>query len=279
MARFEGRTVVLTGSASGIGRETAVRFAAEGAHVIGGDLNEAGGEDTARMCRDAGGGGGFVRTDVTSEDDVAGLIGRAVEDRGGIDALFNNAGSGGAYGPIDEVASDDWDRTVNLLMRSVFYGIKHAAPHMKARGGGAIVSTSSVAGVRGFRYGHAYSAAKAGVINLTRSAAIELGPYGVRVNCVGPGDILTPMQGGGDPAAIERTLDGRQPLRRAGRSADVASAVLYLASDDAAWITGETIMIDGGFTAGIWTYDQSIEPDSVPKAMFLGPTYLTNPVR
>ena len=193
--------------------------------------------------------------------------------------LFNNAGSGGAYGPVEEVASDDWDRTVNLLLRSVFYGTKHVVPHMKRAGRGAIVSTSSVAGARGFRYGHAYSAAKAGVINLTRSTAIELGPYGIRANCVCPGDILTPMQGGGDPAAIEASLNEKQPIRRAGQSTDVAGAVLFLASEEAGWVTGESITIDGGFTAGIWSYDQSIEPDTVPRAMFLGPTFLNNPTR
>jgi NAD(P)-dependent dehydrogenase (short-subunit alcohol dehydrogenase family) len=279
MSRFEGKTVVLTGSASGIGWETALRFAREGAHVVGGDLNVDGGQEVAALCRDAAGSADFVETNVTREEDIVRLIGRAIETRGQIDVLFNNAGSGGAYGPVEEVESDNWDHTINLLLRSVFYGTKHAVPHMKRAGTGAIVSTSSVAGLRGFRYGHAYSAAKAGVINLTRSTAIELGPYGIRVNCVCPGDILTPMQGAGDVAEIQARLDANQPIRRAGQSADVAAAVLYLASDDAGWVTGEALTIDGGFTVGIWTYGQSIEPGTVPKAMFLGPTFRDNVVR
>ncbi len=279
MSRFKNKTVVMTGSASGIGRETAIRFAAEGAHVIGADLNEAGGHATAELCRGAGGSADFLVTNVTVEKDIIDLIGHAIESRGAIDVLFNNAGSGGAYGPVEDVASDDWDHTINLLLRSVFYGIKHAVPHMKARGAGAIVSTSSVAGIRGFRFGHAYCSAKAGVINLTRSTAIELGPYGIRVNCVCPGDILTPMQGGGDVAEIERTLDRRQPIPRAGQPRDVAGAVLYLASDDAQWVTGEAITMDGGFTLGIWNYDQKIDAASIPAAQFLGPTFLHNPSR
>jgi NAD(P)-dependent dehydrogenase (short-subunit alcohol dehydrogenase family) len=279
MQRFSGKTVVLTGSASGIGRETALAFAREGAHVVGADLNVRAGEEVADLCGKVTGSADFVETNVTREADIARLIDHAVQTRGQVDVLFNNAGSGGAYGPVEEVASDDWDHTVNLLLRSVFYGTKHAVPHMKRAGRGAIVSTSSVAGIRGFRYGHAYSAAKAGVINLTRSTAIELGPYGIRANCVCPGDILTPMQGGGDPAAIEASLNEKQPIRRAGQSADVAGAVLFLASDEAGWVTGESITIDGGFTVGIWSYDQTVEPDAVPKAMFLGPTFLNNPTR
>ena len=277
--RFDGKVAVVTGSASGIGRETAIRFAAEGAHVVGGDLNVAGGRETVELCRQSGGTAAFVETDVTSEDHVERLIAGAFEDRGCLDILYNNAGSGGAYGPVENIASDDWDRTLNVLLRSAFYGIKYAVPLMKAQGRGVIVSTSSVAGIRGFRYGHAYSAAKAGIINLTRSSAIELGPYGIRVNCVCPGDILTPMQGGGDLAEIEATLNRRQPVRRAGLPSDVAGAVLYLASDDAEWITGEALTIDGGFTIGIWTYDQDVDPATVPRNMFLGPTFMDNPVR
>ena len=273
--RLLGKVAVITGSASGIGRASAVRFAAEGARVMGGDLNTEGGEATAELCRQAGGEAAFVRTDVTSEADIAGLIEQATERFGRLDIQFNNAGATGVHGPIEATPVDQWDLTQKIGLRSVFLGIKHAVPHMKALGGGSIISTASMAGERGVPGLHAYCAAKAGVVNLTRSAAIELGEFNIRVNCVCPGDILTPMRASGlSPEDMERQLDGLQPIGRAGQAADVASAALYLASDDAAWVTGTALAVDGGALTGVWSYAGSSHLAHVRTPGFLGPSFL-----
>lgn len=274
MARLQGKVAVITGSASGIGRETAIRMAAEGAHVVGGDLNPEGGAETAALCRDKGPDASFIKTDVTVESDVAALIAHAVEKFGGIDILFNNAGAGGVVGPIEETPIEGWDRTQNILLRSAFLGIKHAVPHMRKRGGGSIISTSSIAGMAGYPGLHAYCAAKAGLINLTRSAAIELGDSHIRVNCICPGDIMTPMRSSGlSPEDMERELSRHQPIPRAGQSCDIASAVLYLASDEAEWVTGLIMPVDGGQTIGIWTYGQNADLKHVRKSRFLESSY------
>jgi NAD(P)-dependent dehydrogenase (short-subunit alcohol dehydrogenase family) len=281
MKRLEGKVAVITGSASGIGRATAVRMAREGVHVVGGDLNVAGGQATVELCDQAGTPAGFLRTDVTVESDLGALIAYAVEQFGGIDILFNNAGSGGAVGPIEETSVADWDRTQAILLRSAFIGIKHAVPHMKRRGSGSIISTSSIAGVAGFPGLHAYCAAKAGLINLTRSAAIELGPHRIRVNCVCPGDIVTPMRAAGlGPEELARELANHQPIGRAGQADDIAGAVVYFASDDAEWVTGTALNVDGGATTGVWKYGQNTDLAHVRETKFLGPSFLRgNPPR
>lgn len=270
MNRFSGKTVVITGAASGIGRETAIRFAEEGANVVIGDLNVEGGQETVRLC--SPGKALFQRTDVTIEGDIESLIELARSDMGGLDVLVNNAGFGGAMGPISDVTSDAWDRTFQVIVRSVFLGMKYASPHLKAQKNGAIISTASIAGFGGFPFGHAYCAAKAAIINLTRSAAIELGPHGVRVNCVCPGDIVTPMLGA-DLSVFEEPLSKRQPIGRAGRPRDVASAIMFLASDNADWIAGEALVVDGGATAGIWTYGEESRPENAIPAGFRGPSF------
>lgn len=258
MVTLTGKVAVVTGSASGIGREAAIRLAAAGAKVVGGDIDATGGEETATLCRAAGSESLFLTTDVTSEPDIAALIALAIDRFSRVDILFNNAGVTGAKGPIEETSIDDWDRTQHILLRSVFLGIKHVVPHMKRQGGGAIINNSSLAGHRGYRAIHAYSAAKAGVVNLTRSAAIELGEHRIRVNCVCPGYVLTPMHGfrakeGEDLADM---LAGFQPITRTGQPRDVAGAVLYFASDDADWVTGVSMNIDGGAMAGVWHYQR-----------------------
>jgi len=256
MGAFAGKVAVVTGSASGIGRESAVRLAAAGAAVIGGDIDVEGGDLTASMCRDAGGQAAFLRTDVSSEADIAALIALAIEQHGRVDILFNNAGVTGAVGRIEKTSVEDWDRTQNILLRSVFLGIKHVVPHMKRQGGGAIINTSSLAGHRGYRAIHAYSAAKAGVVNLTRSAAIELGEHRIRVNCICPGYVITPMHNFrlNEGEDLEEKLAGFQPINRAGQPRDIAGAVLYFASDDAEWVTGVSLNVDGGALAGVWDY-------------------------
>ena len=274
--RLSGKVAVITGSASGIGRASAIRFAGEGAKVVGGDLNVEGGEATVELCLKAGGDAAFVRTDVTREGDIAGLIGLAVERFGRLDIQFNNAGATGVHGPIELTPVEQWDLTQDIGLRSVFLGIKHAVPHMRELGGGSIISTASMAGERGLPNLHAYCAAKAGVINLTRSAAIELGEANIRVNCICPGDILTPMRASGlGPEEMERQLDALQPIGRAGQAADVANAALYFASDDSAWVTGTALNVDGGALAGLWSYTGSSKLRShVSTPGFLGPSFL-----
>jgi NAD(P)-dependent dehydrogenase (short-subunit alcohol dehydrogenase family) len=178
-------------------------------------------------------------------------------------------------GPIENTPVEDWDRTQNIVLRSVFLGMKHATPHLKARGKGAIVSTASMAGLRGVPGVHAYCAAKAGVINLTRSAAVELARFNVTVNCICPGDILTPLRSSNlGPEEMERDLASHQPIARAGKAEDIAGAALYFASDDAAWVTGTALEVDGGATVGIWKYGLNEDLKNLQNAKFLEASYV-----
>ena len=250
--RLAGKVAVITGGASGMGLATARRFLAEGARVVIADLNATTGA-TALEELAAGGRADevrFARADVAVEDDVAAAVETAVDAFGRLDIVFNNAGVGGAFGPITEIEVDDWDYTFAVLVRGVFLGIKHGARAMIDGGaGGAIVNTASVAGLSGGAGPQAYSAAKAAVVNLTRAAAIELGRYRIRVNAICPGAILTPLLGTSQgPDLIER-LDRLQPWPAHGVGDDIAGAALFLASDDARFVTGEALVVDGGLTA------------------------------
>lgn len=271
MGRLEGKVAVITGGASGIGAATVKRFCAEGAAVVIADLNDAGGRELVGAVAAAGGRAAFQRTDVSREADVQAAMQRAVSDYGRLDAVFNNAGLGGAIGPLEETSVEDWDRTQAVLLRGVFLGIKHAIPHLRAAGGGSIISTASVAGLRGGAGPHAYSAAKAGVINLTRSAALELGAQHIRVNCICPGGIHTPLltsrfPGGGE--ALTPLLAMLQPIPRAGYPEDIAAMALFLASDESSFVTGAAMVVDGGFTAG-----GSMIPMLPQPAEYAGPSF------
>jgi NAD(P)-dependent dehydrogenase (short-subunit alcohol dehydrogenase family) len=253
MGRLDGKVAVITGAASGIGRSTANRFAGEGAAVVIADLNKEGGEAVVRECRENGGRAVFQKTDVSAEAEVMAAVNRAVKEFGGLDVIFNNAGVGGAVGPIDETTVENWDRTLGVLLRAVFLGMKHSIPEMRKRGGGSIISTASVAGMRGGGGPHAYSAAKAAVINLTRSVALEVGKDRIRVNCICPGGINTPLIYARIPGGAEVTeqfLGLLQPIPRSGHPDDIASMALFLASDDSQWVTGTAMVVDGGLTAG-----------------------------
>lgn len=275
MGKMSGKVAVITGAASGIGRQSAIRMAQEGAIIVGGDLNPEGGEETIRLCCEAGGDGASMVVDVSREEDVSALIGLAVEKFGGIDVMFNNVGISGAVGQIENITVEDWDRTQHIVLRSAFLGIKHSVPHLRARGGGSIIQTSSMAGIRGFPYLAAYCASKAGMVNLTRSAAIELGVDHIRVNCICPGDIMTPMRSSGlSPEDMARELASHQPIPVAGQADDIAGAVLYLASDDSKWVTGTVIPIDGGATIGVWTYGQNSDLSHLKQGLFLEPSYI-----
>jgi NAD(P)-dependent dehydrogenase (short-subunit alcohol dehydrogenase family) len=249
MGRIDNKVAVITGAASGMGRATAIRFATEGASVVIVDLNSNGGEEVASECRQVGGRAVFQKADVSNEEQVKAAINRAVQEFGRLDITFNNAGLSGAVGPIDEISVEDWDRTLAILLRSVFLGMKHSIPVMRKTGGGVILSTSSLGGLRGVAELHAYSAAKAGVVSLTESVASLVGGDNIRVNCICPGPINTPLAHKtmiGGRAAAEEALKNMQPIRRAGSGEDVASMALFLASDEAAWITGTSMIVDGG---------------------------------
>jgi NAD(P)-dependent dehydrogenase (short-subunit alcohol dehydrogenase family) len=251
MGRLDNKVVVITGGASGMGRAMGVRFVSEGASVVLADLNEKGGAEVVRECGAAGGKAVFQRTDVTREDDVKNAVARAVKEFGRLDTMVNNAGVGGAMGKLEQISVEDWERTQAVLLRGVFLGMKHAIPELRRAGGGSIVSTASIAGIAGDFGPHPYSAAKAGVINLTRSAAAEVAKDRIRVNVICPGGIKTPMFVGGggfghDDATIEATMAKLQPLHRAGRAEDIAAMALFLASDESEWITGTVMVVDGG---------------------------------
>jgi NAD(P)-dependent dehydrogenase (short-subunit alcohol dehydrogenase family) len=203
-----------------------------------------------------------VRCNVARESDVAAAIDGAVQRWGRLDVLFNNAGFGGVSGPLDQTAVDDYDMTMDVLLKSVFLGIKHASPHMKAQGSGSIINTASVCAFEAGIGNQLYSVAKAGVVMMTKTAAIELAEYEIRVNAVCPGYIATPLAAGrpyseAEPERVERAVErlrgrneGNQPLARSGEGDDIAGAVLFLASDDASWVTGQAIVVDGGLLAG-----------------------------
>ena len=250
--RLEGRVGIVTGGASGIGLAAVERFLAEGACVVAADLNEENGAALVTQLAEAGLGERFrfVRTDVAREADVRGLVETARDAFGRLDVLFNNAGIGGAFGPITEIEVDDWDATFAVLVRSVFLGTKHAAALMIEQGeGGSIVNTASIAGMGGGAGPQAYSAAKAAVVNLTKTTAEELAPHGIRVNAICPGIIFTPLMHGGDEAQAEEVVRDVQPLPVRGEPRDVADLALFLASGESRFVTGQEHIIDGGLLA------------------------------
>jgi len=250
--RLPGKVVAITGGASGIGRAAALTFLGNGAQVVIGDLNEANIAATIALARASGHGDAIaaLRADVSREPDVAALVDLAVHRFGGLDCMFNNAGIGGAFGPIGETTVEEWDITFAVLVRGVFLGIKHAANRMKAQGrGGSIINTASVAGLAGGAGPHAYSAAKAAVVNLTRAVSAELAHARIRVNAICPGFIDTPLATGPDHAKYERFVHDRQPWPELGQPQDIANAALYLACDESSFMTGQIMTVDGGITA------------------------------
>jgi NAD(P)-dependent dehydrogenase (short-subunit alcohol dehydrogenase family) len=276
MGRLDNKVAVITGAASGMGRATAVRFAGEGAAVVIADLNQEGGEATARQCRENGGRALFHKTDVTSEAEIKSAVERAVKEFGQLNVIYNNAGIGGAVGPLDQITVEHWDRTMAVLLRAVFLGMKYAVPEIRKAGGGSIISTASIAGLQGYAGIHPYSAAKAGVINLTRSAATELAKDRIRANCICPGGILTPLVynniPGGEKAAAEFLSKG-QPFPREGRPEDIANMALFLASDESEWITGAAMVVDGGYTAAGNFFQVIPGVTEILHAGFSGPSF------
>jgi NAD(P)-dependent dehydrogenase (short-subunit alcohol dehydrogenase family) len=251
--RLAGKVAVITGGASGMGKATALRFLREGARVVVADLNPDSG---AAYLKEAGSVGfdesvtRFVRVDVSVEADIEAMIGTAVSEFGQLDVLFNNAGVGGAFGPVTDLVAEDWDYTFAVLVRGVFLGIKHGAREMRDQGwGGSIINTASVAALSGGGGPLCYSAAKAAVLNLSKASAIELAPDRIRVNAICPGGILTPLFHRGKEAAGAERLRSFQPWPDIGMPEHIAGAALFLASDDSTFVTGEHLVVDGGQTA------------------------------
>ena len=245
-----GRVAVVTGGVSGMGLATVRAFLHAGASVVASDLNaekgamlEAELADTPLATKLR-----FIRTDVADEAAVAAMIGCAVDEFGHLDVLFNNAGIGGAFGPITELEVDDWDETFAVLVRSVFLGVKYGARQMIAQGGGgSIINTASVAGLSGGAGPVAYSGAKAAVINISRSLSLELAVHRIRVNAICPGAIDTPLIHQGRRDDVD--LTGFQPWPEPGKPENIAGAALFLAGDSSTFITGQAIVVDGGLTA------------------------------
>jgi NAD(P)-dependent dehydrogenase (short-subunit alcohol dehydrogenase family) len=250
--RLQGKVAVVTGAASGIGAETARLFVEHGARVVVADLQEGPGR---ALLADLGGEARFARCDVTREEDVAAAVDLAESAFGPLDILVNNAGIVGAVGPIAGTRAEAWDATLAVLLRGVFLGMKHAARVMVPRRSGVILSIASSAGIVGGLGPHAYTAAKHGVVGLTKSVASELAPHGIRVNAVAPGNTVTAMTSAvitGDPADLagaEAVITRMSALGIAGMPRDVALALLYLASDEARYVTGHTLVVDAGQTA------------------------------
>jgi NAD(P)-dependent dehydrogenase (short-subunit alcohol dehydrogenase family) len=248
---LHGKVALITGAGSGIGRATSLIFAREGARLALSDIVAEAGEETLRMVKQAGGEAMFVRTDVSRWAEVEALVARVVATYGRLDCAFNNAGIDGKMARTAECAEEVWNRTIAVNLTGVFFCMKAEIPQMLKQGGGAIVNTASAAGLSGSPGLPAYVASKHGVVGLTRAAAIEYGREKIRVNCVCPGPIRTPM--------LERLLSHRpemekkfasaEPLKRLGDPAEIGEAVAWLCSDAASYVTGHPMSVDGGYMA------------------------------
>jgi NAD(P)-dependent dehydrogenase (short-subunit alcohol dehydrogenase family) len=245
--RLLGKTAIVTGGGSGIGRATAIRFASEGAAVTVADVNSISGEETVSLIKKAGGKAIFVKTDVADSHQVKALIDNTVTTFGGLNIMFNNAGIGNSEVRSVELTEEEWDQVIDINLKGVFLGIKYAVPELIKAGGGAIISTSSLLGLKGQKYMSAYNASKAGVVVLTQNAALEYGKYNIRVNAIAPGVIDTKIiEGWRQNERKWPIISKANALRRIGTPDEVANAVLFLASDEASFVTGATLSVDGG---------------------------------
>ena len=252
MGKLDGKVAIVTGGASGIGRATCLLFADEGARVVVADWNGEGARAAADEINARGGAATGLRVDVSSADEVQEMVASAVRTYGQLDVLFNNAGVEGEMAPTGDCTLDNWHRVIETNLSGAFYGMKFAITEMAKAGGGVIVNNASVAGLVGFATLPAYCASKGGIIQLTRTAALEYAKQGIRVNVICPGVIWTPMvervTGGTSEARAQ--FEALEPVGRFGTPEEIAKAALFLASDDSTFCTGAPFIIDGGFVAG-----------------------------
>lgn len=277
MSKLDGQVAIITGGASGIGEASARLFVEQGARVVISDILDSLGE---RLASELGPSAEYFHADVAEESQIEALIDFACEKFGRLDCMFNNAGISGVTAPIEMVPTEAFDRTMAIDLRAVFLGMKHAVKVMKPHKRGSIITTASVAGLQAGEADHTYSTAKAAIIHLTRSVAMDAGEYGIRVNCICPGWIATPIMGKSAGLsqeqaeetilAVKDVIKNFQPIKRPGLPEDVARAALWLASDDASFVNGHALVIDGGVSSGrMWS--QFFE-ETAPLAKAVGVT-------
>lgn len=249
---FKGKVAIVTGASSGIGRATALAFAARGAAVMVADVNIDGSEETVRLIRAAGGDASFIRCDVSKSGDVEAMVATTVETFGRLDYACNNAGIEGMQATVADYTVDAWNKVIGVNLTGVWHCVKYEIPAMLKSGGGAIVNMASILGQVGFANAAAYTSAKHGVVGLTKVAAIEYATQGIRTNAVCPGFISTPMlerSGMTVGTPMYDAVAGLHPMKRLGTPEEIAQAVVWLCSDAASFITGEALLVDGGYVA------------------------------
>ena len=250
MSQFAGKVALVTGGTTGIGRETAIAYARGGAKVVVAGRRESEGNETLRLIREVGGEALFVKTDVSVEEDIIRLVAQTVQTFGRLDIAFNNAGIE-LFAPLNSISEESYDQVIDINVKGVFFSMKHEIEAMLKTGGGSIVNTSSVAGQAGMGFASVYSASKHAVNGLTRSVAMEFAKRNIRVNAIAPGAVKTEMYDrliGGSASDMEAQMIAMHPIGRLGTTGEIASAVLFLSSDESSFITGQILAADGGFS-------------------------------